>query len=317
MPTKVSKLVNPVFEWSWLHPRLWGTWLILGVLWLIVLLPYPLLLLIGKLIGRFFLLIGKKRRRVTQVNLKLCFPELSDAEREKILKKSFESAAMTILEMGMAWWWPEWRLRKKVQLVGREHVDNLDGQGAVLLGMHFTTLDIAGAGLSLYLPYGAMYRPHKNPVFNFVQFRGRSRSIANYEQEEAVIFPRKDLRTMIRLLRKGMLVWYAPDQDYGAEHSIFAPFFGVPAATITATAKLVSMSHAKVLPYTHERLSGNAGYRITIHPPLENYPSGDELEDATTINKLLEEKIRLKPEQYLWAHRRFKTRPPGESSIYK
>lgn len=255
-------------------------------------------------------MIGRERRLITAKNLELCFPEKLPTEREKILVESFESAGIAFFEMGMAWWWPEWRLKKICHVQGLEHVKNLNGQGAVLLGMHFTTLEMGGTGLSLYQSYGGMYRAHENPVFDYVQFCGRSR------KEDLVIFPREDLRTMVRLLKQGKLVWYAPDQDYGIRHGIFAPFFGVPAATVTATAKLVQMGKARVLPFTHRRVPGFGGYEIKIHPPLENYPTGDELADATHVNQEIEKHIRLNPGQYLWAHRRFKSRPQGVDNRY-
>lgn len=306
---------KPVFQWQWLHPRHWPLWLLLATLYVLVLLPYPVLVLIGKSVGRLFLMFARTRNLITQRNLEFCFPELSAEERHKILVESFESAGITFFEIGMAWWWPNWRLKRLCHVSGLENVEKLNGQGAVLLGMHFTTLDIGGTGLSLFQSYGSMYRTHDNPVFDYVQFRGRSRR-RYVDGDELVIFPREDLRTMIRLLRQGRLVWYAPDQDYGIQYGIFAPFFGIPAATITATAKLVQMGKARVLPFTHKRLPNFKGYEITIHPPLENYPVGDELKDATRINEEIEKYIRLNPGQYLWAHRRFKSRPPGVENRY-
>lgn len=261
------------------------------------------------------MVFGKTRRAITARNLELCFPEKTPAERQAILEESFESSAMAFLEMGMVWWWPDSRLKNIVRVEGLEHIAQLGGQGGVLLGMHFTTLDMGAAGLSVYLdqPYGGMYRPHDNPVFNYIQYHGRVRSAAG---KSLIVFPREDLRTMVRLLREGKLVWYAPDQDYGAQHSIFVPFFGVQAATVPATSRLVQMGKAKVLPFTHDRLPGSAGYRITIHPPLENYPTGDDIVDATHINQVIEQHIRKNPGQYLWAHRRFKSRPPGVENRY-
>ena len=306
---------KPTFQWPWLHPRFWALWLIFAVWLLLVQLPYPLLTLMGKGVGRLLLIFGESRRLITQRNLELCFPELTAAERKKMLIESFESGGMAFFEMGMAWWWPNKRLQKLCHVNGLEHVKNLKGQGAVLLGMHFTTLDIGGTGLSLYQSYGSMYRTHENPVFDYVQLRGRSRE-RFVSDDELVLFPREDLRTMIRLLKQGKLVWYAPDQDYGKQHGVFAPFFGIPAATITATAKLVQMGKARVLPFTHKRLANGKGYEITIHPPLENYPTGNEVEDATRINQEIEKYIRLNPGQYLWAHRRFKSRPKGVENRY-
>jgi len=306
---KPSHKFNPEFEWAFLHPRYWGLWLVFALWWLLVQLPYPIHILLGKCIGWIFLL-GKERPAFTARNLELCFPEKTEKERRRILRKSFESAGIAFFEMGIAWWWPNWRLKRLTRIKGLEQAEKIAPQGAVLLGMHFTTLDIGGSCLSLEKSYGSMYRPHRNPVFNYVQFRGRCRN------PNLVIFPREDLRTMIRLLRNGELVWYAPDQDYGEQFGIFAPFFGIPAATITATSKLVQMGKSVVIPFTHKRLSWFRGYEITLHPPLENFPTGDELQDATRINLEIEKHIRDNPEQYLWAHRRFKSRPPGEEDLY-
>ena len=306
---------KPTFQWQLLHPRFWPLWFLFVVWWLSVQLPYPLLILMGRGIGRLLLIFGTSRRLITQRNLELCFPELSERDRKKILVESFESGGIAFFEMGMAWWWPNWRLKKLCHVSGLEQMKNLKGQGAVLLGMHFTTLDMGGTGLSLYQSYGSMYRTHGNPLFDYVQRRGRSRE--RFVSEEAlVIFPREDLRTMVRLLKQGKLVWYAPDQDYGKRHSVFAPFFGIPAATITATAKLVQMGNAVVLPFTHKRLPENKGYQITIHPPLENYPTGDDIKDAARINEVIEQQVRQNPGQYLWAHRRFKSQPEGVPNRY-
>jgi len=306
---------KPVLQWQLLHPRHWPMWLLMLAWYLLTQLPYPFLILMGKGVGRLLLYFGASRRLIARRNLELCFPELTTEAREKILVESFESGGIAFFEMGMGWWWPDWRLGKLCQVRGLEHVKNLQGQGAILLGMHLMTVDVAGAGLSLYQSYGGMYRAHKNPVFDYVQLRGRCRRRAAGE-DELVIFTRDDLRTMIRLLKKGRLVWYAPDQDYGKHHSVFVPFFGIPAATITVTAKLVQMGKARVLPFTHRRLANAKGYEITIHPPLENYPSGNDVEDATRINQVLEKYIRENPGQYLWAHRRFKSLPEGVSDRY-
>jgi Kdo2-lipid IVA lauroyltransferase/acyltransferase len=156
-----------------------------------------------------------------------------------------------------------------------------------------------------------MYRPHNNPVYDFVQRRGR---LARSKSSD--VYTRDDVRGLARALRKGRVIWYAPDQDYGRRQSVFAPFFGVPASTVTATGRFAQLGNARILPFTHVRLPGTAGYRVTIHPPLENCPTGDDLADATRINALAEHFIRQQPDQYLWAHRRFKTRPPGEKSLY-
>jgi KDO2-lipid IV(A) lauroyltransferase len=301
---------TPEFSAALLHPRFWPTWLLFGLWWLVVLLPYPFLVLLGRLLGGLFLLFGSERKAFARRNLELCFPELDEKARGKIMRDSFYSSGISFLEMGMAWWWPDWRVKNLCRVEGLEHIQNLNGQGAILLGMHFTTLDMGGAGFSLFQSYGSMYRSHDNPVFDLIQHRGRTR------RKDLVIFPRGDLRTMVRLLKKGMPVWYAPDQDYGAERSVFVPFFGITAATITATGKLAQMGNAVALPFTHERLSWCRGYLIKVHPQVEGLPSGDDKQDATLANLAIEQCIRACPGQYLWAHRRFKSRPEGEPRLY-
>lgn len=298
-----------------LHPRYWPTWLLMAFWWLLVLLPYPLMCLLGKTVGAILFRFAKTRRLITQRNIELCFPELSAAERAAIVRESFESAGMAFFETGIAWWWPTWRLKRITAMKGMEHVKNLDGQGVMLLGMHFMTLEIAGAVLSQNISYGAMYRAHENPVFNYVQYCGRSRK-GLLGNEQQVFIPREDLRTPIKMLRDGKLVWYAPDQDYGIRYGVFAPFFGIPAATITTTGKLAQMGRARVLPFTHKRLTHGRGYEVSIHAPLDNYPTGNEFDDATRINQVIEQHIRLNPGQYLWAHRRFKSRPEGAENRY-
>lgn len=306
---------EPVFKLQWLLPTFWPLWLLFAVWYLLVWLPYPVLVLLGKCVGRLLMVFGSSRRLIAERNLELCFPEMSAPERKKILVESFETGGIALFEMGMAWWWPNWRLKNLCHINGLEHVKNLNGQGAVLLGMHFVTMDVTGACFSMYQSYGSMYRTHENPLFDYVQQRGRSRP-SFVGGEKLVVFPREDLRTMVRLLKQGKLVWYAPDQDYGMQRGVFAPFFGIPAATITATANLVRMGKARILPFTHKRLANFRGYEITVHPPLENYPVGDELKDATRINQELEKHIRENPGQYLWAHRRFKSRPAGVADRY-
>lgn len=305
-----SPMKPPAFSLDMLHPRYWPVWLLMAVWRLVVLLPYPCIVLLGRALGGLMFRLAPRRRQIARRNLEKCFPELDSAQREALLRENFTCTALALLETGIAWWWPEKRLRKICVVEGLEHLQQDDDSGIILLGMHFTNLDLAGAALSLHTPYNAMYRPHKNRVFDWVQLRGRL-------NRGSSIFPRDDLRTMIRLLRNGEKVWYAPDQDYGPKQSVFASFFGIEAATLTATAKLVKMGKARVVPLVQQRLPGLRGHRIVLRPPLEGFPCGDERMDAQTINDLVEQEVRLQPENYLWAHRRFKTRPPGEGKFYQ
>ncbi|TNE80484.1 MAG: lipid A biosynthesis lauroyl acyltransferase, partial [Gammaproteobacteria bacterium] len=197
------------------------------------------------------------------------------------------------------------------QLEGLEHIDALQGRGALLMAIHYTTLEIGASALSARHSIDGMYRPHKNPVYDYVQSRGR-----RVRDPQGVVYPREDVRGMFKALRQGRIIWYAPDQDYGRKQSVFAPFFGVQAASVTATARFAKTGNAAVLPFSHVRLPGNRGYRVIVHPPLENFPVGDDVADAETVNRKVEEFILEQPDQYMWIHRRFKTRPPGESRPY-
>lgn len=299
---------KPHFRPVLLHPRYWLIWFIVGLWRLLALLPYPLLMALGRGVGRLSLTLAKGRARIARRNLELCFPELSELQREQLLRRNFESTGIALFETAMAWWWPRKRLEKLAHYAGLENLPTKGG--AVLLGFHFTTLEISGPLFNFRAQSDAMYRPHKNPVYDYIQRRGRER----WESMQAI--PRGDMRGMVKALRKGRTVWYAPDQDYGIRGAAFVSFFGIPAATLLTTSKLAQLSKAPVIPFVPVRLPDNQGYRIQVYPPLENFPCGDEVQDAQAIMKFLEDRIREHPEQYLWAHRRFKNRPPGEPSVY-
>lgn len=302
---------NHQFSWTYLHPRFWLTWLGIGCWWLCVLLPYPLLLWLGRQLGAIMHARGGYRYDIAKTNLALCFPEMSDADRAELLRKNFASYGIALFEVGMAWWWSTKRLNRLTQLEGLEHIEALKGQGALLMAIHYTTLEVGASALSARFSIDGMYRAHKNAVYDYVQSKGR-----RVRDPAGVVYPREDIRGMFKALRKGRIIWYAPDQDYGAKQSVFAHFFGVPAASVTATAKFSKMGHAAVLPFSHVRLPGSQGYRITVHPPLLNFPSGDEMADAETVNRQVEAFILEQPDQYIWVHRRFKTRPEGEKRPY-
>ena len=304
---------KPRFRRALLHPRYWLTWLGFGCWWLVVQLPYPCLRGLARLLAPLLQRVGKQRRHIVERNIALCFPELSAHQRQQLCAENFFSLAMALFETGMAWFWPQWRLRRLCSFEGLEHLqrEQEQGQGVLLMAMHFTTLDIGAAFINMSAPIDGMYRPHKNPVYDYVQRRGRERHSAS-----TTVIPRDDVRGMIRALKHGRAIWYAPDQDYGRKQSVFVPFFGVEAASVTATATFARLGRAKVIPFVQTRLPGNQGYRLTVYPPLADYPQGDEYRDAQRINQFIEDCIKAQPEQYLWAHRRFKTRPVGQSSLY-
>lgn len=305
---------SPRFQARFLHPRYWLLWLGLGLLWLLVQLPYAWLLQLGRWLGVLMFRLAGSRRKIARRNLELCFPELSEAQREHLLKENFASTGIAFFEMAMSWWWPRQRLARLAHIEGLEHLQEAQaqGRGVILMAFHFTTLEIGAALLGQRQTIDGMYREHDNPVFDYVQRRGRERHNA-----DATAIEREDIRAMLKVLRAGRAIWYAPDQDYGRKQSIFVPLFGIPAATVTATTKFARLGKALVVPFTQTRLADGSGYRLVIHPPLEDFPGESEEADCLRINRLVEQAIRQQPEQYLWAHRRFKTRPEGEPSLYR
>ncbi len=304
---------RPRFRRAFLHPRFWPLWLGLGLLWLVVQLPYAVLLRLGRVLGALMLLGAGSRRRIAARNLELCFPELSAAERRRLLRDNFASTGIAFCEMAMSWWWPRARLARLAHVEGLEHLQaaQREGQGVILMSLHFTTLEIGAALLGQRHTIDGMYREHKNPLFDFIQRRGRER-----HNPDASAIEREDVRAMLKVLRAGRAIWYAPDQDYGRKQSIFVPLFGIPAATVTATSKFARLGKAKVVPFTQQRLADGSGYRLVVHPPLEDFPGVSEEADCLRINRWIEQAVRECPAQYLWAHRRFKTRPEGEPKLY-
>lgn len=296
-----------------LSPRHWPSWLGAGFWFLLAQLPYRLQWWLARALAPL-LKLNKKRYYYARRNIELCFPEMTEAERKKLVKENLVSTAMVVFETGIAWFWPKWRLRRLFHLRGLEHVEAAReaGEGALLLGLHLTTLEIGGALLGQRIDFDAMYRPHSNPVYDYLQ-KNRRESYA----PETLVIPRDSVRTMVSRLRKGRFIWYAPDRDLGPKNSLFVPFFGVPAATVSAAGKLVKMGKARVIPFTHYRRPNGRGYELALLPPLENFPTGNEYEDTLRVSQFMEEEIRKCPEQYFWAQPRFKSRPDGEPSLYQ
>ena len=304
---------RPRFRAAFFHPRFWLLWLGLGLLWLVVQLPYKAQLCIGRVLGALMYRVAGDRRRIAARNLELCFPEKSSAEREQLLKDNFASTGIAFFEMAMSWWWSKPRLARLAHIEGLEHLKQAqrEGKGVILMAFHFTTLEIGAALLGQQHTIDGMYREHNNPLFDFIQRRGRER-----HNVDSLAVERDDVRGMLKLLRSGRAIWYAPDQDYGAKQSIFVPLFGIEAATVTATSKFARLGKAQVVPFTQQRLADGSGYKLVIHPPLSNFPGESDEVDCLRINQWVERAIRECPVQYLWAHRRFKTRPPGEPKLY-
>ncbi|MCG6968237.1 MAG: LpxL/LpxP family Kdo(2)-lipid IV(A) lauroyl/palmitoleoyl acyltransferase [Gammaproteobacteria bacterium] len=296
----------------YLAPKFWPVWLGIGIVKTIPLLPYRVMLRLGRAMGNLMYRLMPRRRRIGAVNLKLCFPELSQAERKELLKRNFQSVATAGLETALAWWAPDKKLRPLAHYHGIQHFKDAiaSGKSVILLTAHFTCLEIGARMLLMEQQYAGMYKRHRNELLEAVISRSRSRHCKIAIQQD-------DIRGFLRLLKNKVPVWYAPDQDLGLNRSVFAPFMGIPTATITAASRFAKMTDAVVVPYFPTRRDDGNGYDIEILPPLKNFPTGDDVTDATTINRLIEEHARKTPAQYLWLHRRFKTRPPGEPSVYE
>jgi KDO2-lipid IV(A) lauroyltransferase len=285
-------------------PRYWSTQIAMGLLWLICRwLPFGWIVRIGEKFGKLIMKLGDRRRHIAEVNLSLCFPEQTEAQRKSLLESHFKSLGIGLLTTGMAWWAKDRKLRPLCQIEGLEHLQQAQerGKGVILLSAHFTDLEMSGRLLSLHHPFAVMYRPHENPVIESAFHKNR-------EQHFSAAITKTDVRQMARALKQGMAVWYAPDQSYNEQNSALVPFFNVPAATNLGTSRLAKVSGASVLPFFGFRLPGNAGYRLVIQPAIENFPSQDPEADAKTINQIIEDAIKGFPEQYFWVHRRFKRR---------
>ncbi|MDY0971172.1 Kdo(2)-lipid IV(A) acyltransferase [Siccibacter turicensis] len=302
----------PRFTPALLHPRYWLTWLGIGALWLVVLLPYPLLLRIGRLIGHLALRVMKRRASIAARNIELCFPELDEKARRELVVKNFESVGMGFLETGMAWFWPNWRIERWFTVKGLENIKAIQEQhrGILLLGVHFLTLELGARIFGINEPGIGVYRPNDNPLLDWLQTWGRMRSNKS-------MIDRKDLKGMIKALKKGEVVWYAPDHDYGPRASVFVPFFAVEqAATTAGTWMLTKTSGAAILPFVPRRKADGSGYEMILMEPEFNPPVDDAQTTAAWMNKVVERCVMMAPDQYMWLHRRFKTRPEGVPDRY-
>jgi KDO2-lipid IV(A) lauroyltransferase len=281
-------------------PKYWPTWLALGVLRSLEPLPEPLQMRLGVGLGKFLRRLPTSWLRIARRNIALCLPELSAEQQSALLDRHCESLGMALFETANTWWSDDARILRHAEIVGLEHLRAAlaQGRGAIMIGGHFTTIEIATRILSAVVPMSAVYRPPKNPVL--------ARAMLTSFEAHGIPIAYDDIRTMIRVLRKNGVVWYAPDQSYRNKGAAMVDFFGIPAATTTATSRLAQISGAAVLTYFPERLPGNARYRVTIGPAFENFPGDDPAEDAARFARLLEAHIRKVPEQYFWVHRRFK-----------
>lgn len=302
----MSSTNSPFNPAAYLAPRYWPLWLWFGLLRLSCYLPYSAILRLGSLAGWLMYRFIPRRRHIATVNIRLCFPALDTNQQQQLVRESFRAAGISLFEIAWSWWGPRHKLEPLCHIDGLEHLRAAQQQdnGVLLFSAHFTCLEIGGRLLALHAPFHVMYKPHRNPLFEAVMRGSRE------AQFESAI-DRNDIRLLIKTLKRGLTCWYALDQDFGQHNAVFAPFFGNPAATLSATSRIAKMTGCSVIPFFCHRREDGSGYQLTLLPALENFPSGDDLADATLTNRLIETEIRKAPAQYLWMHRRFKSQPDG------
>ena len=287
-------------------PRHWLAWLGVGVYMAMAHLPWPLQRVLGAMLGRLALWLAVSRRRAARTNLRLCLPELGETEREALLRANFRDLGIGLFEFARAWWGDMAPLRASASIEGLEILEGLrkQGRGVLLISGHFMTLELCGRLLCDHIALAGMYRPYKDPVMEWAVLRGRLRYAC-------AMFGNRDTRAALRHLKSGGVLWYAPDQDMLGKDTVFAPFFGVPAATITATHQFARMTGCAVVPFFHRRDGGR--YILRVGQPLDPFPTDDAVADTRRVNAAIEAMVREAPSQYLWLHRRFKRQPDGVS----
>lgn len=309
-----NNVLQPNFKLSFLLPHYWLTWLGVFTLYSISWLPFKLQLAMGRILGRLIFKIASKRKHVALTNLRLCFPDKNEQTLQGILKKNFENTGIALFETGMGWWWPTWRVARKVKVIGAQHINKAqaDGYGVLALGMHNLSLEMCARGAGIENPLVIFYRPHNNPLMEFFQHRGRARS-------NKYMLGKRDVKGLLRALHEKEACAYLPDQDYGRNKSLFVPFFAVKeTATTTGTLIFARKKNTKTVMLIPRRNADDSGYTLEVSAPLQNFPTDNDEQDLIKINQELEKAIMVQPEQYMWLHRRFKTRPnPDDVSFYK
>jgi KDO2-lipid IV(A) lauroyltransferase len=296
---------------SLFSPRHWPSWIGLGIVRLIAKLPYRALIALGRGLGVLTARLPGARRRVAQRNLAVCFPDMPDAERMWLLQRNLADLGLMLVEFAFAWFGSDRAIaRVPCRIEGLEYLERCraQGRGVLLVGAHFSHLELCARLVSQRIRIAGMYRVMDDPVFERAVLHAR----LGYAE---AMFTKDELRASVKYLKRGGTLWYAPDQDMRGKDTVFAPFFGVAASTLTATHHLARLSGAAVIPFFHKR-EPHGGYAIRLEAPLEDFPSADVTVDTARVNERIERMVREAPEQYLWVHKRFKTRPPGEAPLY-
>ena len=279
------------------------------ILWLVHFLPLAWISALGAGLGALIYQFG--RGRVTRINLGLCFPQMSEKERHELGLRHFKMLGRSALELSILVWGTEAQLLRMIQVVGIEHLLALKGRPVIAFAPHFIGLNFGGIRVAYEYPGAAsIYSRQKNPVLDRLFLRARTRFGA-----PTLVSRQEGLRAVIRVIREGHPFYFLPDQDFGARDAIFVPFFGVPTATITALPRIARLTGATIVPVITRQVGD--GYEVRFYPPWDDYPTGDLEADVRRMNAFIEERVLEMPEQYFWAHKRFKTRPAGIPSPYQ
>ena len=303
---------RPDFQRSLLAPRHWPAWIGVGVIWLIARLPYRALLALGHALGWLIERVPSARRRVAETNVALCFPELDAGAQAALVDAHLHDLGLMLVEFALGWLGSARAIaRVPVAVEGLQHIEaaRAQGRGVLLVGGHFSHLELCARLVSQRVGIAGMYRRMDSAVFEWVVLRAR----LGYAD---AMFDKDDIRGTVKYLKAGGTLWYAPDQDMRSKDNAFVPFFHEVAATIKATHHLARLSGAVVIPFFHRRLPDGQGYALRLGAPLEDFPGADAQADTARINRCIEAMVREAPAQYLWVHKRFKTRPPGDPPVY-
>jgi len=297
---------------DFLHPRYWPDWLALVMLRTVALLPLPLIWLIGAVFGELLYLIMPRRRHIARTNIRACFPQLVRRAQRRLVRAHFRAFTQAAVATPIAWWGTKQRLQRLVRMPGRAHLDRAlaEKRPVILLVAHFVAIELCGVALASDYFVTDIYKRPRNRFFDYL-IRARRRRFGGL-----LIERREGIKPVIRSLKQGGIFFYLSDQDQGRDGAVFAPFFGIPTATLTALSRLAQLTGAVVIPAQAKQLSWGKGYELIFQPPLENFPTDDVLADTARMNRIIEAAVREMPEQYFWSHRRFKTRPEGEPAFY-
>jgi len=290
--------------------------LTLALIWVLHWLPLPILGRIGEALGELLFLVMRDRRRITLTNLSLCLPELSAAERHSMARAHFRAYARSVLERGILWWASPARLQRLIEIDPAVPTQSSIEKPTIFLCPHFVCLELAGIAITMRGPLCSIYTQQRSRVFDEALRRGRARFATQEEADQFLISRHSGIKPIIRAMRNGRPFLMLPDMDFGARESIFVPFFGAPAATLTAPARLAAATDGKVIPVTTRFRPDYRGWRVSFHPAWQDFP-GDDIEAATLrMNAFIEQQVRQAPAEYFWSHKRFKTRPAGLPSVY-